>query len=459
MLSEQQIQAARAKYGVAPTQSKLSEQDVQAARKKYGMQSEAPVEQAPEKSTLDKIGSIAGLDVLGKKIGGNIAKLIPIPKVIAPVNYKGSQEEFQKTQQKQYQDDISKEMPTTGQTIGAGLKLASTVIPAGKLVAGGLALKGAVAGGANSLGQSMVEQKNLPDTLIDTAAGAAIGGAAGKALEVAPKLLKFLGAKTTGIGMESSEATKRAVQSYQANQPTLFERVSNLVTGKKIPVSMKPITEAETVANKLMPGTEWRLGVNAKRVQGKLWDETIKPALRSTKDRVDMKSFFKELAADVVKENPDLSRRNTLLNALEALKGDFNKVSKVGFEKLQDYKAGWAKFVPERAYKGQPIAGALNEIRNMAAGKARDLIYKKLGPEVQRAYIDYSNLSNIVEEGIKGSKSIDKSSFSRAIWDNMMDKAVTPVTSSLGKVLYKTGQGLELVGEQGMKTVREVLNK
>ena len=42
----------------------------------------------PQKSGFEKglnaVGSLAGLDVLGKTIGGNIAKLLPKPKVIAP---------------------------------------------------------------------------------------------------------------------------------------------------------------------------------------------------------------------------------------------------------------------------------------------------------------------------------------------------------------------------------------
>src|SRR3990167_5610982 len=113
MLTEKQIQEARKKYGIeVPTQKGLN-----------GVQ---PQQNGAFKA-LNAVGSLAGLDVLGKKIGGNIAKAIPIPKVIAPVNYQGTQEQFQKEQQGQYRQDISKEMPTTGQTLGAAGKLGLTL--------------------------------------------------------------------------------------------------------------------------------------------------------------------------------------------------------------------------------------------------------------------------------------------------------------------------------------------
>lgn len=388
----------------------------------------------PKKSLLDKIGSVAGLDVIGKKIGYGLARLDPLVR--------------------QYPESIADD-PTWGQTAGAGLKLASTLIPGG--AAGSLALKGAIGGGAYGLGQGMVEKKNVVDTL-KTGGEYAIGGAVmGKALSFLPKGLKTSGIKSTSIGMTQTEGEKLAMLKYDAAKPTLIERVSSLFSGKKAITLPKPRTTAETVADILLPGTERGLGVSASRVQPKLWNEVIAPALKSTKDKVDMKKFFTELSSQIIKETPDLSRRSTLLDGLNSLKGDFKNVSKIGFEKLQDYKSGWAKFIPEKAYAGHPIAGALNEVRKMASDKARSIISDKLGPVVKQAYWDYGNLNNIIKEATTGNPAIDKTSLLRGAWQFVVDKGLTPVTSFAGKVLYKSGQGLEYIGEVGMKNLGDIL--
>jgi len=397
------------------------------------------VKEQPKKSLLEKIGSVAGLDVLGKKIGYGLARFDPLVR--------------------EYKEEALADDPTWGQVGGSGLKLASTLVPAGKLVKGGLALKGAISGGTYGLGQSLVEKKDLTGTAKTTAGYAAGGAATGKLLSMLPKGLKKVGVKTTGIGMESSMATRKAIIDYQATKPTLIQRVANFFTGKKVPIGPRPMTEAETVARLLTPGTEHQLGVNAKRVQANLFNRVISPSLKATKDKVDMKVFFNELTKDVVKSNPDLARRNVLLKALKSFKDNYSHVSKVGYEKLQNYKSNWARFIPEKAYRGEPITGALNEVRKIASDKARGMIYDKLGPVVGRAYLDYGNLITIYEEAYKTQRPIDRMFFSRAIWENLMDKVVTPVTSTSGKVLYKTGEGLEFVGEKGMKNVGEVINQ
>jgi hypothetical protein len=38
-----------------------------------------------------------------------------------------------------------------------------------------------------------------------------------------------------------------------------------------------------------------------------------------------------------------------------------------------------------------------------------------------------------------------------------MDKAVTPVATVAGKILYKTGSGLEFLGDKGAKKVGDII--
>ncbi len=271
-------------------------------------------------------------------------------------------------------------------------------------------------------------------------------------------VLKTMGEKATGIGVGMEVPTRMALQAYQATKPTLIERVSGLFSGEGAPsAGAKPITEANTAARLIAPGTEWQLGVHAKRAADSLWSDTISPALDTAGAQVDMRGFFKTLADKITTENADLTRRNVLLNALKSLRSDYTKVNHVSYSKLQDYKQGWAKFVPERAYKGQPIAGNLNEVRNLAAQQARMMIYDRLGPDIKQAYLDYGNLKSIQEAGIKSVDALRSKGVTKQIWEAIMDKAVTPIATTLGKVLYKTGEGLEFIGEPGAKRVRDII--
>ena len=159
-------------------------------------------------------------------------------------------------------------------------------------------------------------------------------------------------------------------------------------------------------------------------------------------------------------ENPELTRRNALLEGLNDLKSEYVKVSRVGLKKLQNYKEGWTKFQSEQVWKGKPISSATKEVMNMAGDTAREFIYKNTPPEVRQAYIDYGNLKSIREAGIKsGVGDPAKKSISRGAWQFVMDKAVTPVATTMGKILYRTGEGLEFIGESGAKTVGDIVGK
>lgn len=271
------------------------------------------------------------------------------------------------------------------------------------------------------------------------------------------KAIQTAGVKTYGLSIPMKESTKIAQQVYEASKPSLLERVSNIVTGKTAKSATKPITEAETAARKGLVGTEWKLGVQATRENKKVWDNIIKPSLDSSKQKVNMKQFFKDIEDDIITENADLSRRNALKEALTAVKGDFKKVNDISLSKLQDYKEGWAKFVPERTYKGKPISGALNEVRNLLAQKARQTIYNTLGDDIKVAYIDYGNLKSIAESGLKSVDPLRSKGITKQAWEFVLDTVVTPVATIGGQVLYRTGKGLEFIGKAGAKTVGDII--
>lgn len=287
--------------------------------------------------------------------------------------------------------------------------------------------------------------------------GGVAAGATGGAAESTGGFLKSAGKKLYGISIPMEQSTARAVQAYQAAKPTLFQRIAGYFSGAEKSTLKSPVTEAETAARMGLSGTEWQLGVQAKRAAAGLWDDTIRPALIAAKDKIDIKQFFVDLRDRIISETPDLSRRKLLLKSLESFQKDFKNVSNISLSKLQDYKSGWAKFIPEKVYQGKPIAGALNEVRNMAAQEARSIIYSKLGESVKQAYFDYGNLQSILEAGLKSVDPLRSKSAFRQAWEFVLDKTVTPISTYSGKVLYKTGEGLEFIGKSGAAKVRDII--
>lgn len=269
--------------------------------------------------------------------------------------------------------------------------------------------------------------------------------------------LKSAGEGMYGLSVPMQESTKIALQNYQAGEGGLMDRVKGKLTGdtKNTP----PITEAQTAARHGLTGTEWQLGVQAKQVAGKLWQQDIEPVLAKSKARVSMSQFFDEVEKEINSSTKELGNRNALLEGLNALKEDYKSVRNISLTKLQQYKEGWAKFLPDSTYKGKPIANSLKAVKDIAAAKAREIIYKHGGPEIQQAYIDYGNLKSIEEAGRKSVDLLRSKGISKQVWEFVLDKLVTPVATIGGKVLYRTGEGLEFVGDRGAKQVRDVIGE
>lgn len=285
--------------------------------------------------------------------------------------------------------------------------------------------------------------------------GGAVIDSAKPAIAGTGRILKAGGESSYGLTTPPSESTARAMQTYKESTPNLVSRIKNTVSGE---TKGKPITEANTAARYGLMGTEQEIGVQAGRYMKDVWKNKVEPALTGTKGTLDMKKFFDVVQNEIKTSTAELSRRNDLNEGLDALRSQYNKVGKVSLRKLQDYKEGWAKTLPESSFKGKPIAGALKEVKQLASNKAREFIYDNAPEGIKQDYIDYGNLKSIREAGIKsGVGDLAKKSISRSAWQFVMDKAVTPVATVLGKILYKTGEGLEFIGEEGAKNVGDIV--
>ena len=317
----------------------------------------------------------------------------------------------------------------------------------------------------------------IAKTGLEQGAMEAIGG---PLFSAGGKLLEGAGKAIYDTAFPVSEAAAKMLQTYKAGKPFL-ERMGDIIgslAGKTEETAATksaaeaysktaPTTLGDTAIKASGPlgttgliGTEEQIGVQAKRAATGLWDTVISPELKGSTEKVDLNTFFKEAEDKIINENPDLTRQKSLLNGLESIKEDYAGVGEVSLEKLQQLKEGWAKFVPQKAYKGEDIASAVNDVRNTLAGSAREKIYSSVSPDVKQAYIDYGNLKEIMDMGQKamtGKGAGIKGEFSSAIWNTVKDMVVTPVKTLGGKTVYKVGDFGELIGQPGAKSVRQVI--
>lgn len=438
MLSPEQIEQYRAKYGI--------NQDIEQEQRpgyfeRVGSQMQSQFGEAVESQTASMEGRMNPLSA-GANIAKNVTGIIasPLTQALAPV-----MEPIQKNvvdpivQSKigeKATDWMAKKIPepvlgATSDTLETFLNMMA-VEGMGKTVEAAprafSKLKGKMAGGGPGKGSPIV---------------AGTG-----------RILQRAGEGSYSVTVVPKEGGIRAMQTYQSKTPNVLTRIKNTFTGQ---TEGRPITPANTAARYGIVGTEKGLGIKAQAVARDLWKGKVAPELAKVKGAVDMKSFIKELQKDVNKIG-DLSRRSSLQKALDTFAEDYAHVGKIGLEKLQSYKEGWGKFLPEKTYKtGEPISTAFKEVQNMARRKATGIIYKHLGEAGKKNYIDYGNFKTIMEDAIKAGGDPAKKSLSRGAWQFVMDKAITPTVTVAGKVLYKTGEGLEFWGRPGAKTVGDVM--
>jgi len=275
-------------------------------------------------------------------------------------------------------------------------------------------------------------------------------GIAGAALPVASKALKTVGKGLVDMAIPTSAKEAKLLQNYKADN-SLWKRVFTNA-------QEKPSTMASTAFDKNLIGTESMVGVQAKREADNIWGKTIKPALDNSKEKVSMPKFFDDAEKEIIQNNPEISRQKDLLNALNAFKEDYSTVGDVDLKTLQKFKEGWAKFVPEKAYKGLPIAGAFNEVKDTLADIARNKIHTTLGSGVKKAYFDYGNLKGLQELGQKAMTDGRLKGGFGSFWSAIKDMALVPVGTIGGQAVYKVGKGVELYGKAGAKTVKDIIN-
>lgn len=429
-----------------------------------------PKEEPPEvkQSFFQKLGGAAGNFATGVYKGAastvsNVGSLGQkgLDKITKPISEAISGKPYQSTPTliETFKDTDKITPTTTAQKVGFGAEqVAEFFIPGGAATkagkAAGLAAGGSKLAKAASFGAKAVTEAGTFAGLTAAQGGSAkeiaTAGIIGGALPVASKILKAVGKGVAEAVIPISAKEAKLLQAYQASAP-FWKRV--FAGAEKV----KPNVAGATAFNKGLLGTESMVGVQAKAGADNLWKNLIGPSLKQSPQKVGIKEFFAEAQKQIIKLNPEISRQKDLLNALNAFKKDYKGIGTISLEKLQSFKEGWAKFVPEKAYKGLPIAGAFNDVKDILADNARKKIYEALGGTVKQAYFDYGNLKGLQELGQKAMTGGKFKGGFGSFWNAVKDVALVPIGTIGGQVIYKVGSGIELFGKAGATFIKDII--
>ena len=236
-----------------------------------------------------------------------------------------------------------------------------------------------------------------------------------------------------------SKAEAGLVQTYKANNPFL-KRILQ-------PLSEQPRTSAITAIEKGFAGSEEMIGVQAKKEAENLWVNKISPALKGVSENYSVQSGIANVESKILKI-AEPSRKNSLIEALTALKEDYKGLNEIPFTDAQEIKSGLDQFIPDKAFQGKPIAGAFKDVQKMFADDIRNQTYTVLKDQnIRNDFLDYGNLKKLQAWGqtaMTGSKA--KAGFGSFI-SNLSDTLTIPAKTVGGKVLIKAGKTIKTIAK------------
>ena len=354
-------------------------------------------------------------------------------------------------------ETVKQILPLAGAVVG-GIGSAALAAPTGPV---GMYAAGVVGSGSGAatgeLANQAIQGKGFDTNKAkevgkEYAVSQAIAGPASAAL-------KSVGKGVFGAVIPETRSTVNQLTNYYKNNPPM-QRVFDFMSGKNI---NKPISVADSAIRNTVAGTESNVGIQAGRASQNIWSNTLGKEFAKSKEVVNLPAFFSNVENKINSSVADLTQRKQLLKALEVVKKDYNGKTTVSLEGLNKLKSSWASPLPEKAFGGENITGTINNLRLQLSSEARKEISDRFlkttfkGPEIQRAFIDYSNLQSVEELGKKAMRG--KVGNPDSFFSMVKNMALFPVATVAGKVIYKTGTGIEFIGGAGLKTVSDVFNE
>lgn len=240
----------------------------------------------------------------------------------------------------------------------------------------------------------------------------------------------------------------------RAKRPFLT-RVSEGLRGE----GKRPLTRGQTALEQGLYGTETMLGFQARRANQKLWERSIAPAVKAS-DKVITKEDLFEPIRKRITETAEPGRKRDLEDAFEAIQEDYIDIDVLSLDEAQSIKRGLDEFTPDKIFKGKSVKNEYQTLKNDMANAIRNKTYEALGDvNIKKQYLDWANLKELEKVGVKALTEAGRQGGSGKLLTYLWDKATVPIKTVGGQVLYRVGNAVEFIGEKGVKTFGEFLEK
>jgi signal recognition particle subunit SEC65 len=240
----------------------------------------------------------------------------------------------------------------------------------------------------------------------------------------------------SAIPLSKQEA--KLMQNYKA-KTTIGERLKG--TGK----IKEPITAGVTAMEKGFMGTESMIGIQAKRVADTLWKDKVKPALKNVKGDIKTSEVIDSVLDKIIKKVKEPGRQSSLLEGLEALADDYKNIPKMSHQFAQDIKSDLYKFIPDKVWKGKPVASALRDVQAMFAQELRLRTRRALknNKEALKAFDEYGNLKGLMEFGQTAMSGGKKKGGFGGFVTSLYENATIPIKTTGGLLIKGAGNLLK----------------
>jgi hypothetical protein len=220
-----------------------------------------------------------------------------------------------------------------------------------------------------------------------------------------------------------------------------------------------PRTKAVTALEKGLIGTEKQIGIKAGKVGDKLGKEVT--GFLNKSDEVITGDELLIPVLDEISSIPEGVRRNQLLKGFEAfIEANPNLLTgSISLKEAQALKRELAKHLPQKAFRGEEVGAALNEVKNKVSKNIRTLTYNKLAEEgAKQKYLDWSNLIQLEDL----SKNVFKKKGFKAgpaeLAGSIWNAVTTPIQTVGGKTIYEVG-GVLIEGPAGAVKLSDILEQ
>jgi len=319
------------------------------------------------------------------------------------------------------------------------------------------------------------EQFQMARQQIETAASVgsiaampAITKGVSKGISSLSKGLKGAGETVYGATIKPGTIEAGKLQNYDANvkiaETALKEakttgdvaKIESATKSLEAIKATKPATIAETGVRRGISGTQKNVGLGAKIAEQEIWNKEIKPALENSTEMVTKAEFFKPLEKKI-SSTTEKGKLADMKDAYELIKEEYKDVNSLKLTDAQKIKSELGEFQPNKVWKGKDVSNSYNQLKIEMMKGLQKSIYDKLSDvNIRKSYLDYSKLKQLEEIGIKarGEELMPKGiNVTHSLWD----RTVTPITTKLGKTLYKVGDMLEFESKTPVKTLGEYL--